>query len=98
MDVVEDFESVTGSGVRARVAGRQVLVGQPGFLTAAGIDLSALTARIDRWEASGHTVIVVAAMRAAGLDPVLVTGDNERAARCGPGSRRLCTNSHVSRR
>ncbi|MHB1475067.1 MAG: heavy metal translocating P-type ATPase, partial [Dermatophilaceae bacterium] len=105
VDVVDDFESVTGSGVRARVAGRQVLVGQPGFLTAAGIDLSALTARIDRWEASGHTVIVVAAggkplglialgdelrsdavdavaaMRAAGLDPVLVTGDNERAAR-----------------
>jgi len=102
---VEDFESVTGSGVLARVAGQEVLVGQPGFLTGAGVDLAALTARTDQWEAAGHTVIVVAvdqqplgvialgdelradaadavaAMRAAGLEPVLVTGDNERAAR-----------------
>ena len=105
VSVVEDFESVTGSGVRANVAGEQVLVGQPRFLTEAGINLSVLAARIDEWEAFGHTVIVVgtdrralgaialgdelradakqaiAAMRAAGLDPVLVTGDNERAAR-----------------
>ncbi len=102
---VEDFESHTGSGVRARAAGRDVLVGRPGLLTEAGIDLAALTARIDQLEAAGHTVIVVAAdnqalgaialgdelrpdaadavtaMQRAGLDPVLVTGDNERAAR-----------------
>jgi Cu+-exporting ATPase len=102
---VEEFESVTGSGVRATVTGRDVLVGRPGLLTDAGIDLAALTPRIDQLEAAGHTVIVVAAdqqplgaialgdelrpdaadavtaMRRAGLDPVLVTGDNERAAR-----------------
>ena len=101
----EEFESVTGSGVRATVGGREVLVGQPGFLTDAGIDLSALTVRIDQLEAAGHTVIAVAVdqtaagaialgdevrpdaaeavadMYRAGLDPVLVTGDNERAAR-----------------
>ncbi len=105
VSVVEDFKSVTGSGVRAKVAGKQVLVGQPGFLIEAGIDLSVLTAWINEWEGSGHTVIVVAAERAligaialgdelrtdarqavaamlaAGLNPVLVTGDNERAAR-----------------
>jgi heavy metal translocating P-type ATPase len=102
---VEDFESVTGSGVRATLDGRELLVGQPAFLTDAGIDLSALTTRIDQLQAAGHTVIAVAldrsatglialgdepradaaeaiaAMRAAGMDPVLVTGDNERAAR-----------------
>jgi Cu+-exporting ATPase len=101
----EQFESVTGSGVRARVDGRSVLAGQPGFHAAEGIDLAALVARIDQREAAGHTVVAVAAdgqplglialgdelrpdaadavahMRATGLDPVLVTGDNERAAR-----------------
>ena len=105
VEVVDDFESVTGSGVRVSIAGQQVLVGQPGFLTEAGIDLSPVAVQTERWQASGHTVIVVAtggkplglialgdalrsdavdevaAMRAAGLDPVLVTGDNERAAR-----------------
>jgi Cu+-exporting ATPase len=102
---VEDFGSVTGSGVRATVAGRAVLVGQPNYLTDSGIDLSPVTSWIQELQAAGHTVIVVsvdstpvgviavgdelrpdavsavAAMRAAGLDPVLVTGDNEPAAR-----------------
>ena len=101
---VEEFESYTGSGVRARVDGRTVLVGRPGLLTDAGIDLAALAGRIEELEAAGHTVIAVAAdhallgvialgdelrpdaaeavtaMRAARLDPVLVTGDNPRAA------------------
>jgi Cu+-exporting ATPase len=100
----DGFESHTGSGVRAMVDGREVLVGQPGFLTDAGIDLSGLTAPIDQLQAAGHTVIAiaadrtargvlalgdelradaidaVAAMRRAGLEPVLVTGDNERTA------------------
>ena len=104
LPTVEEFESVTGAGVRATVAGRQMLVGRPGLLTEAGIDLTALTRRIEQLEAAGHTVIVAAAdqqllgaialgdklrfdaadavtaMRRAGLDPVLVTGDNERAA------------------
>lgn len=100
----EDFESVTGFGVIARVAGRDVLVGRPGFLAGHGVNLSQLAAAIDRLEAAGRTVVAVAAaseplgvialgdeiradalealaqMRDAGLDPVLVTGDNERAA------------------
>lgn len=102
---VEEFESVTGAGVRATVDGQAVLVGRPGLLTEDGIDLSTLTGRIKQWEALGHTVIAVAAdriplgvialgdelrgdavdavarMRQAGLEPVLVTGDNECAAR-----------------
>lgn len=102
---VEDFESVTGSGVPAQVNGRQVLIGRPGLLTGVGINLSAVRLRIDQLEAAGHTVIIVAAeaapvgvialgdelrpdtvdavaaMRRAGMDPILVTGDNERAAR-----------------
>ncbi|GAA3732497.1 heavy metal translocating P-type ATPase [Spinactinospora alkalitolerans] len=100
-----EFTSLTGSGVRARVDGRAVLVGRPGLLTEEGIDTSALAARIDQLQAAGHTVIAVAvdttalgvialgdelrpdaaeavaAMRRIGLEPIMVTGDNEPAAR-----------------
>ncbi|MDQ6751850.1 MAG: cation-translocating P-type ATPase [Actinomycetota bacterium] len=101
----QGFESVTGSGVRALIDGTVLLAGSPAFLTAEGVDLSALAHRIDQFEEAGNTVIgiardgrpagvialadrirpdaaaAVASMRAAGLVPVLVTGDNERAAR-----------------
>jgi len=36
----ESFDSVTGNGVRATVAGDDVLVGKPGWLEAEGVDLS----------------------------------------------------------
>ncbi|EPR75405.1 Lead, cadmium, zinc and mercury transporting ATPase [Leifsonia rubra CMS 76R] len=99
------FESITGFGVSACVADRQILIGRPGFLVERGVDLSRLTAAIDRFEAAGRTVVTVSAdteplgvialgdeiradaiealaqMRAASLTPVMVTGDNERAAR-----------------
>lgn len=101
----ERFESITGFGVRARVDGRDVVVGRPGFLADDGVDLTRLAGQVDQLEAAGRTVVAVAAdrhaiglialgdeirsdaveavaaMRAAGLEPVLVTGDNERAAR-----------------
>jgi heavy metal translocating P-type ATPase len=101
----EGFESVTGSGVRATVEGQPVLVGRPGLLADAGVDLAELSAWIGEQEAAGHTVIAVAAntalrgaialgdqiradaadavaaMGQAGMEPVLVTGDNHLAAR-----------------
>jgi len=101
----EDFESIIGFGVSARVQGRQVLVGRPGFLAEHGVHLARLAPVIDQLEAAGRTVVAVAAdseplgvialgdeirtdavealaqMRDAGLTPVLVTGDNDRAAR-----------------
>jgi Cu+-exporting ATPase len=101
---VTDFQSVTGFGVRARVAGRAVLVGRPGFLTEHGIGLAQVADRVQSLESAGRTVVVVAAdgeplglialgdeirpdaveavaqLRAAGMTPVLVTGDNARAA------------------
>jgi Cu+-exporting ATPase len=99
------FESVTGFGVRAQVSGRQVLVGRPAFLSEQGIDMQRIAPRVEKLEATGRTVVVVAAdgkplglialgdalrpdaadaiaqMQQAGIVPVLVTGDNERAAR-----------------
>jgi Cu+-exporting ATPase len=101
---VDDFDSLTGRGVLARIGGEAVLVGRPSFLEDEGVDLSAMAARITELEAAGRTVIaasrrgrllgaiafddrlrpdaaeVVAAVRRAGARPVLVTGDNGRAA------------------
>ena len=102
--VVDDFDSVTGRGVMARIGADQVLVGRPSFLADEGVDLSGLDGRIAELEHAGRTVIAasrgrrplgaiafddrlrpdaadaVAAMVRAGVRPVLVTGDNERAA------------------
>jgi len=104
LPAVEDFESLTGLGVQARIQDTQVLIGRPGFLEDRGIDLAPLAQRIATLEEAGRTVIVVsqnehllgaialgdelradavetiAAMRHAGITPILVTGDNLRAA------------------
>lgn len=100
----EDFESLTGQGVRARVAGRLVIVGRSSLLAGDGVDITSLAERMEALEEAGRTVVAVAvdgvlagavalgdelrldaaqavaAMRSAGLHPVLVTGDNPRAA------------------
>ncbi len=102
---VTEFASDTGLGIRALVAGHQVLVGRPSYLKDVGIALDDLSSEIERLEQRGHTVVVVARdqlplgviaigdelrpdaadaigrMRTSGLIPVLVTGDNVRAAR-----------------
>jgi Cu+-exporting ATPase len=101
---VEDFDSLAGRGVLARIGGRRVLVGRPSFLEGEGVDLSTGAGRIAELEAAGRTVVAasldgallgaiafddrlrpdaadaVAAMRRAGIRPVLVTGDNRPAA------------------
>ena len=104
LSTAQEFTSVTGLGVTARIEGRDLLVGRPQFLADRGVDLAPLTDAIGRLEQDGHTVIAVATdlapigvialgdqlrtdaveslaqLRAAGLTPVLVTGDNPRAA------------------
>ena len=101
---VEDFDSVAGRGVVARMGGDRVLVGRPSFLESEGVDLAQIAGRVAELEREGRTVVAasrggrllgaialddrlrpdaveaVAAMRAAGVRPVLVTGDNRRAA------------------
>ncbi len=100
----DDFEALSGRGVRARVAGNQVLVGSPTFLKASGIGIGALDDRIGELESRGRTVVLVArnraiagamalgdevrpdargaiaALKEQGIAPLLVTGDNARAA------------------
>ncbi|HEX2273700.1 MAG TPA: cation-translocating P-type ATPase [Acidimicrobiales bacterium] len=101
---VEDFDSVAGLGVLARIGGKRVLVGSPRFLEGEGVDVGGLARRIAELEEAGRTVVAasrggrllgaiafddrlrpdavdaVAAMRQAGIRPVLVTGDNRPAA------------------
>ena len=54
------FESITGQGVRAQVAGKTVLVGNARLLTGAGVDTSALTAGLAALAADGKTPMLVA--------------------------------------
>jgi len=52
----DDFDSVTGKGVRATVASDDVLVGKPGWLIDEGIDLSKGSDDIERLQGRGLTV------------------------------------------
>jgi Cu+-exporting ATPase len=65
---VDAFESVTGQGVRGRIGGKLVALGNRALMTAANMDISALSAQTDGLRASGQTVMYVAVDNAvAGL-------------------------------
>jgi Cu+-exporting ATPase len=60
---VEDFAAIPGGGVRARVAGRDLLIGTPRLLADSGADataLAALDATLADLEAAGKTTLLVA--------------------------------------
>jgi Cu+-exporting ATPase len=56
----EQFEAVTGGGVRARVEGRDVLVGNRRFLTESGVSEDGLVPRSEELAAGGKTPMLVA--------------------------------------
>ncbi len=58
--VAADFESVTGQGVRARVGGSVVLVGNERLLTGAGVDPAPLLGDLESLAADGTTPMLVA--------------------------------------
>ena len=55
----EEFDSVTGKGVRVQVDGDDVLVGKPGWLTGEGVDLSVADEEIERLQSRGLTTVGV---------------------------------------
>ena len=101
---VQEFDAVSGHGVRATIDGAAVLVGRPGFVEEHGGRLDKLADRVAALEEAGRTVVAVSRdgkllglialgdqirpeSRAAideikrqGITPVLLTGDNRRAA------------------
>ncbi|MFZ5871743.1 MAG: heavy metal translocating P-type ATPase [Actinomycetota bacterium] len=71
---VEDFEAVPGHGVRARLEGQTVLVGNRRLLEGEGIDTAALAEHWQRLADEGKTPVYVGADgRAAGLVAVADT-------------------------
>ena len=65
---VDEFENLAGFGIRARVGGREVLVGAQRLLERYNIDLGTLQPTMDRLLAEGKTLVLVAADgRAAGV-------------------------------
>jgi Cu+-exporting ATPase len=56
----EDFESITGHGALANVAGKRVAVGNAALMRSAGIDVAATSETADRLRQSGQTVVFVA--------------------------------------
>jgi Cu+-exporting ATPase len=57
---LEDFAAEPGLGLRARVAGRQAVLGKLDFIRQAGVDVSALTGAAQEIESRGLTVVAVA--------------------------------------
>lgn len=56
----EQFETVPGKGVTARVEGHAVAAGSPGFIESMGLDLAVARRQIEAMQEAGNTVIVVA--------------------------------------
>ncbi|PZR51674.1 ATPase P [Xylanimonas oleitrophica] len=86
---LDSFESITGQGVRARVDGREVLVGNRRLLTEAGVDATGLLAVVDQLAADGKTPMLAAVDgRPAGVVAVADTiKDGSAAAIAGLAAR-----------
>ncbi|ANX05039.1 heavy metal translocating P-type ATPase [Immundisolibacter cernigliae] len=74
----EDFDSVTGQGVRGRVQGRDVALGNRALMDSLGVELGALAERAEALRGEGKTAMFLAVDgRAAGLvavaDPIKET-------------------------
>ncbi|MGH9330422.1 MAG: heavy metal translocating P-type ATPase [Vicinamibacterales bacterium] len=59
----DQFESITGKGVRGRVAGRDVLVGTQALVRDYSVDVAAVTGNADELRKQGQTVMFVAVDR-----------------------------------
>ncbi len=71
----ESFESITGKGVKGRVKGHRVALGNPALMDELGIDAGELAEQAEKFRADGQTVMFVAMDgKAAGLvgvaDPI----------------------------
>ncbi|WP_442499164.1 copper-transporting P-type ATPase [Methylobacter sp. sgz302048] len=55
----EDFESITGQGVKGRVDGREVALGNRALMDSLGIDPGRLAARAEELRGDGQTVMLV---------------------------------------
>ena len=61
LSAVHDFESVTGQGVRGRVEGRELLLGNRTLMRDAGIEVGALSEQAESLRGEGASVMFLAA-------------------------------------
>ena len=73
----DSFDSVTGKGIHATVAGDNILVGKPGWLEAEGVDLSDAGNEIEQLQRRGLTVSGV--VRDGDLIGLIGIGDELKA-------------------
>ncbi|MHA1132927.1 MAG: heavy metal translocating P-type ATPase [Alphaproteobacteria bacterium] len=78
LEKTQDFESITGQGVKGRVDGREVLLGNARLMEGAGIDVQALAQKADALRRGGETVMFLGASgKLAGIvavaDPIKTT-------------------------
>ncbi len=59
-EAVDGFSSISGQGVRGRIAGKLVVLGSPAFIAQQGVQLSAVQGDLDRLHAQAKTTVVVA--------------------------------------
>jgi Cu+-exporting ATPase len=76
--VITDFSSVTGEGVRGRISGETVALGNQKLMAGAGIDLGATAAEANQLRSDGATVIFVA--RANTLLGLIAVADPMKAS------------------
>jgi Cu+-exporting ATPase len=60
LQAVEDFEAITGQGVRGRVDGRVLLLGNRRLLAGSGVEARALARQAERQREQGQTVMLIA--------------------------------------
>jgi Cu2+-exporting ATPase len=90
--VAAEFESVTGKGVRGKVGGKTIALGNAAMMQLVGADITAQTADIAQFHAVGETVMLVAVDgQFAGLigvsDPLKATARQAIAALNASGLR-----------
>ncbi len=58
-DKITDFEAIIGMGVKGKVSGKQLVLGNRAMMLAAGIDVSQVEDRADQMRVQGKTVMFV---------------------------------------